>query len=532
MILSTLLWILSSSLPGHVAPHSAQPVVDLGYSRYQGVRLAAAVDQYLGMRYAAPPLGDLRFRAPWEPAHNSTLQDASEFGPICVGTGQSATSTRAEDCLFINVFTPSSATAHSNLPVWVFIQGGAYATNSNANYNGTEVVQGSGNNIVFVNFNYRVGALGFLAGKEVQEHGDLNVGLLDQRKALQWVKKHIRQFGGNSDHVVIHGASAGGGSVSFHLTAYGGRNDGLFVGAIPESPWLAPQVTISESEVLYGRLLRAVGCSTLACLRSVDVSAIQKVNLSAPDQGSISYPAGLGKFWPAIDGDLVRDRLYALFEQGRFIRVPVMVASDTDEGSSFAYNATSPAEVSLFLQSFYPHLSTDQLQAVNDAYPMMDPVTQHAAYFPSASAAFGDATIVCPGIHITDSMARFLTDGSDRVWNYRYNVQDPPKIAAGLGVTHTFDLQAIFGLNYGGGVSSSMRDINAPIIPVVMHYYINFIRTLNPNLLRADGAPFWRPWGAGERLKVQTNSTVMESISDVQRNRCDLWKRLAPVLEV
>ena len=75
----------------------------------------------------------------------------------------------------------------------MFIQGGAYATNSNANYNGTEVVQESGNNIVFVNFNYRVGALGFLAGEEVRKHGDLNVGLLDQRKALQWVKKHIRQ---------------------------------------------------------------------------------------------------------------------------------------------------------------------------------------------------------------------------------------------------------------------------------------------------------------------------------------------------
>lgn len=91
------------------------------------------------------------------------------------------------------MFTPSDATPHSKLPVWVFIQGGAYATNANANYNGTEVVQESGNKIVFVNFNYRVGALGFLAGKDVKEDGDLNVGLLDQRMALQWVKKHIHQ---------------------------------------------------------------------------------------------------------------------------------------------------------------------------------------------------------------------------------------------------------------------------------------------------------------------------------------------------
>ncbi|KAH2981805.1 hypothetical protein KXV25_002583 [Aspergillus fumigatus] len=510
MIISTLLCVLSGSSIGHAASHSTRPVADLGYSRYQGVRLAAGVDQYLGMRYAAQPLGTLRFRASREPVHNSTLQDASEFGPICVGTGQSTTSTRAEDCLFINVFTPADATEHSKLPVWVFIQGGAYATNSNANYNGTEVVRESGNNIVFVNFNYRVGALGFLAGAEVQRHGDLNVGLLDQREALKWVKRHIRQFGGNPDHVVIHGALAGGGSVSFHLTAYGGRNDGLFVGAIPESPWWAPQVTISESEILYNRLLQAVGCSTLACLRAVDASAIQKANLNAPDQGLISYPAGLGKFWPVIDGDLVRDRLYASFEKGKFIRVPLMV--------------------SVFLRSFYPRLNSEQLQTINDAYPKMDPVPQHAAYFPSVSAAFGDATIVCPGIHITNNMARFFEHGSDKVWNYRYNVQDPPRIAAGLGVTHTFDLQAIFGLNYGSSVSSSMRDIT-PIIPVVMHYYISFIRTLNPNLLKADSAPFWKPWGDGERLKVQTNATAMETVSAVQWDRCSLWKRLAPVLE-
>jgi acetylcholinesterase len=265
-------------------------------------------------------------------------------------------------------------------------------------------------------------------------------------------------------------------------------------------------------------------------LRSADASAIQKANLSSPDEGSISYPAGLGKFWPVIDGDLVRGRLYALFEQGKFIRMPLMVASDTNEGSYFAYNASTPAEVSLFLRSFYPHLTPEQLQAINHAYPKMDPLPRHAAYFPSASAAFGDATIICPGIHMSGSMTRFL-HGS-HVWNYRYNVQDPPTIAAGLGVPHTFDLQAIFGLNYGGGVSSSMRNINARVIPVVMHYYISFIRTLDPNLLRADGAPFWRSWGDGERLKIQTNATAMERISDVQRNRCDLWKRLAPVLEV
>lgn len=96
-----------------------------------------------------------------------------------------------EDCLFVNVFTPSNAKPTSKLPVWVYIQGGGYATNSNANYNGTDVIQNSGNGIVFVNFNYRVGLLGFLASQEVIDNGDLNAGLLDQRKVLEWVQKYI-----------------------------------------------------------------------------------------------------------------------------------------------------------------------------------------------------------------------------------------------------------------------------------------------------------------------------------------------------
>lgn len=126
-----------------------------------------------------------------------------QFGPICVGSNQNASSTQGEDCLFVNVFTPSGATPDSKLPVWLYIQGGGYSANAQANYNGTGVIENSGlhngtemvlqsdYNLVFVNFNYRVGALGFLASEEVQEDGDLNAGLLDQRKLLHWVQDNI-----------------------------------------------------------------------------------------------------------------------------------------------------------------------------------------------------------------------------------------------------------------------------------------------------------------------------------------------------
>lgn len=97
--------------------------------------------------------------------------------------------------MFVNVWRPSNATIDSNLPVWLFIQGGGYADNTNLNFNGSEVVKQSGYDIVFVNFHYRVGALGFLASEDVRRDGDLNAGLLDQRKVLAWAQQHIGQFG-------------------------------------------------------------------------------------------------------------------------------------------------------------------------------------------------------------------------------------------------------------------------------------------------------------------------------------------------
>jgi carboxylesterase type B len=114
-----------------------------------------------------------------------------QLPPICIGLGETVSVNVTEDCLFVNVFSPSDATTASNHPVWVYIQGGGFVTNANANYNGSGLVVQSNHSVIVVNFNYRVGPLGFLAGQEVRDEGDLNVGLLDQRKLLYWVQEYI-----------------------------------------------------------------------------------------------------------------------------------------------------------------------------------------------------------------------------------------------------------------------------------------------------------------------------------------------------
>lgn len=198
----------------------------------------------------------------------------------------------------------------------MYIQGGGYKTNSNANYNGTGVIQQSGNNLVLVNFNYRVGALGFLASERVKANGDLNVGLLDQRKLLYWVQTHIAkvrrsylsfqipsymwligmQFGGNPEHVVIHGSSAGAGSVAHHLTAYDGRDEGLFVGSVPENPFWPTQRAVGEMEFQFDRFVNETGCTgaedPLTCLRGLDLTTLQNATAAQlfPGTGGLPLP--------------------------------------------------------------------------------------------------------------------------------------------------------------------------------------------------------------------------------------------------
>jgi acetylcholinesterase len=367
--------------------------VDLGYSTYVGTQLAAGVNQYLGVRYAAPPTGELRWRAPADPLHNDTTQLANAFGPLCLGSSDGIASNNSEDCLFVNIFAPSHATPHSKLPVWLYIQGGGYAENSNANYNGTQAVVASNHGIVLVNFNYRVGAFGFLASETIRADGNLNVGLLDQRKVMHWIKQYIHLFGGDGNHVVIHGASAGAGSVAYHLTAYGGRNDALFVGAIPENSFWPFHPTVAQLEWQFDRFVANVSCSAaadiMACLRSKNTTELQSSNVVTPYPNRVHNP--LFYFTPANDGTFSTDLLYHLFEQGKVVKVPVLVGDDTNEGSLFAANASTSEEFLEFMNDQFPYLKNQDLRAINETYPLMPPLPMHNAWFPSASAAYGES---------------------------------------------------------------------------------------------------------------------------------------------
>lgn len=223
----------------------------------------------------------------------------------------------------------------------------------------------------------------------------------------------------------------------------------------------------------------------------------------------------------------------------RFIQIALLILSDdTDEGTFFSKNATSPAEVATFMTNNYPHLTSDDTDAINAQYPLMDPFPEHAAYFPSAVAAYGESTFICVGNYICSVYTQHVSPS--QVWNYRYNVQMAGYVSIGDGVPHTIESEAIFGVGNIGDTAATEAQTgyttyNAEIIPVVMNYYISFVRTLDPNTYKYSDAPYWENFGCwseeGSRLKFETRATAMELIPQDQAERCEFWRGLAGVMQ-
>lgn len=223
-----------------LATSTAVPLATTKNGTYQGRYLQEwDQDVFLGIPYAQPPLGDLRFR--WPQSINSSFagtRDASDYGHSCMQ--YHSTFNISEDCLTLNVIRPAGNHSGSLLPVLVWIYGGGLYAGSTADpqYNLSGVVRVSqdlGQPVMAVDMNYRLGMWGFLQTPGLVAEGSSNAGLLDQRLALRWIQENIAAFGGDASRVVVWGESAGAQSIAYHLFSYEGRNDGLYRGAIMES---------------------------------------------------------------------------------------------------------------------------------------------------------------------------------------------------------------------------------------------------------------------------------------------------------
>jgi cholinesterase len=451
----------------------------------------------------------------------------TRWGLACLATGSSSDEigvSQSEDCLFINVFAPSNATAKSKLPVFAYVQGGGFNADASPFLNGSGIIPAAEYDMILVTMNYRVGPYGFLTdGSSVTP----NIALLDQRKALTWIQNHITAFGGNPDHVVLGGASAGAASVSLQLAAYGGRDTNLFHAAAAESVSFATVLTVDEAQFQYDNFAIRLGCAganSLECLRSKSAEELQDQNLDiVPYPGATNPPLWLWN--PVIDGDLIQDLTYNSFKNGNFIKMPSIFGDDTNGGTVFTpQNTSSIGESDQFLKDLFPYMTLEQIGTINSLYPNKNTsCPAEGCYWEQLSKSYGDMRYLCPSLFIASSISHYANSPS---WSYRYNVQDPTLVAEGFGVPHTSEVGAIFGPEYiGGGAPASLSpgQMNAHAVPVLQGYWTSFIRTFNPNTHRYPGTVKWEEWTdkGQDRILFDTGGkTYMETVSKTQQRQC------------
>src|SRR5215471_4766784 len=387
----------ASTLGGRAAAIGSGPVTGTANGPVRGLA-NGSVDEFLGIPYAAPPVGALRWQPPQPAARWSGVRDATRFAPHCpqpaTPFGQASTS---EDCLFLNVFTPSHQHAGSHFPVMVWIHGGALVTSESNDCDPADLVA---DGVTVVTIDYRLGALGFLAHPALADakgqSGDY--GLMDQQAALRWVQRNIASFGGNPHNVTIFGESAGGLSTLSQVASP--QAEGLFDRAIVESgSYNLIQASLSTAEAAGQAFATAAGCAsqTAACLRSLPVSTI------LANQNASGYT-------PNINTEVLPESLGAAFATGTFNRVPIINGTNRDEWRLFV--ALSELEVGHPLTAAGYPLAISATLRVPLAVASVIVARYPLSAYPSPSIALGavgtDAIFACPALTIDRLVSRFV----------------------------------------------------------------------------------------------------------------------------
>ncbi|KAH9840988.1 sterol esterase [Rhodofomes roseus] len=357
--------------------HSAQTsssLVTLPYGQFEGV-VNGSVTSFLGIPYAQPPLGALRFALPQAPQQLSEIQLATNYGAACPQQAsaipnvlpfpipQAPPLNVSEDCLFVNVIKPSTIPSTQKLPV-LFV--GGFETGDTSLHDGRPLVERSlalNEPVIFVSANYRLNAFGFLASTEVQSAKATNVGLRDQRFAMEWVQKYITHFGGDSTKVIIWGESAGALSVGLHLVINHGNTNGLFRGAFMESGSPYALRDVSAGQPFYDQLVQYTGCTaqlnTLDCLRQVPLDTLMDAINTTP--GLYNY-TNLNLAWqPRLDYDLFSRNPQRSIAMGNWAQVPTVSGDCDDEGTVFSLGNTNI--------TYIPVASNSQITAISQDYP-------------------------------------------------------------------------------------------------------------------------------------------------------------------
>jgi len=441
---------------------------------------------FLGLPYAAPPIGDLRFRPPAPPAAWKGLRDATQFAHRCEQWQVWADYIfrdpgPSEDCLYLNVYVPATANPTSKLPVMFWIHGGGYIAGSGSEprYDGSAL---AGKGVVLVTINYRLGVFGFLASDDLAKEGNGHAGnyaLMDMVAALRWVRANIKAFGGDPANVTIFGESAGSFAVSTLLAAPDAR--GLFHKAIGESGGAFSDslhtATLAVRSKRDQQWVESLGAKSLADLRAMPADKI----LDAAKKSTV------GGFGPVIDGEFLPEAIPDIYAAGHQAHVPTIIGWNRDERTNTlskdmtaekwkAYaNEHYQADAAGFLAAFPGNTDAEAIQSAD-------------AYTTAAFIALGTWRWLEAQVHT----------GGAPVYRYRFDFPPPPSTVhpESNRVWHSDELEYVFGtLDSRGG--ATWRPEDRTLSEQVMSYWTNFARTADPN---GSGLPLWPRFDVEHRL--------------------------------
>lgn len=425
-----------------VRPAPTDAIVDTDSGPVRGAD-DGQVKVWKGIRYAAPPEGDLRWRAPQPPEPWTEVADALSFGsispqpksPIPLGPGTHV----AEDCLFLNVWAPSGAEPGAAKPVMVWVHGGAYifGASSQPLYDGR--VMASRGDVVVVTLNYRMGAFGFLdlSGFNGPERFDTNLGLRDVLRALEWVRDNIAAFGGDPQRVTLFGESAGAGIVTTLLTAPAA--EGLFHRAIAQSSPATSVYSSARAHTVAQSVLDWLGVSADEA-RTLPMEALVEASAYVFDHVPSTTPGTLA-FAPTMDGDLVPDYPVKLAREGRSHPVPLLIGTNKDEAALFRW-----------MRSPLMPIAPKTIRAMFDEIAAEQPGLQLPSEAEIGSAYSGIRTRAL-GLHVARDVGfRMPTvwfaeghSASAPVHLYRFDWTTPMLRLLRLGAAHATELPYVWG---------------------------------------------------------------------------------------
>lgn len=365
------------------AQDTSDPVVELDRIKYLGHHNdTLGINEFRGLRFAEPPIGSLRWKPPqpFRPRNSiDQIVPATASGSPCVQGYPQWTISGAiepagsEDCLFLDVYVPANATKGSNLPVAVSLPGGGYVMGYASQSSPYALMKHSNNSFIFVNTQFRLGAYGFLGSTEyAKEGGAANVGLLDQRLAMEWVQQNIAAFGGDPSKVTILGGSAGGGSVTSHLIWKGGKDQPPFRAAMADFPWWQQYLSKNQLAKQYENLLKSANCTTLDTLRALSEETLKSITQESYISAYADGAYGYGNFYygPYVDGDLIRGLPSQEFRDGHFTKVPTWTSREGYEGYTFSNQSmTTVAEETEDMHIQFPQADKQFVDNVLDLYP-------------------------------------------------------------------------------------------------------------------------------------------------------------------